>query len=307
MVVASDGGRGIGMARRTVVVAVFSLVLAASAGAVRAQEDVASRELAAACVYDPTTRAVEFRLSSDSETLPDSIGAMIRRSGDRVVFASDLGPLECAGGTPTIANTDRIDVTGSGRLSVTLILSLAQGPLAPGATTEPEGASEIEVEVGLPVFTLEVRPGDGPDSYVFGETGEGLAANLNVKEASDDIDLVLPARPRPSVQVGRMRLGFDEENRGADRISFAGGAGTGEEFPFGVFAVGGAGADRIIGGPARDVLRGGQGRDTIHAASGNDIVIVEGGQRDRVNCGPGKDVAEASGADRLRACEKTAR
>ncbi len=62
--------------------------------------------------------------------------------------------------------------------------------------------------------------------------------------------------------------------------------------------IGGAGNDRIIGGAGR-------GRDRIDAGSGNDrIETRDDGPRDRVNCGPGRDVAKEDRQDRWAGCER---
>jgi hypothetical protein len=53
-----------------------------------------------------------------------------------------------------------------------------------------------------------------------------------------------------------------------------------------------------VGGPERDIGRGGAGNDTIN---------VRDGQRDVVNCGPGRDNVTADEVDVVRNCEHVAR
>jgi Ca2+-binding RTX toxin-like protein len=68
-------------------------------------------------------------------------------------------------------------------------------------------------------------------------------------------------------------------------------------------ADGGAGNDTIYGGPGADTLVGGAGRDVISAGPGNDKINVKDGERDRVNCGSGRDSVRADRADVLTGCE----
>lgn len=55
------------------------------------------------------------------------------------------------------------------------------------------------------------------------------------------------------------------------------------------------GPDRITGGGGRDRLLGGRGRDFLLAADG---------ERDLVDCGPGRDRAVVDRRDRVRGCER---
>jgi Ca2+-binding RTX toxin-like protein len=84
---------------------------------------------------------------------------------------------------------------------------------------------------------------------------------------------------------------------------------------------GGRGRDYISGGFGNDVITGGPGRDTIlgdrHAAcytgpvfgsctvgSGNDKIYARDGQADKVDCGPGIDVAFVDRRDKTTGCER---
>lgn len=66
---------------------------------------------------------------------------------------------------------------------------------------------------------------------------------------------------------------------------------------------GGSGADRLRGGSGADRLKGGRGRDSLKGDSGRDSIDVRDGQRDRVDCGSGRDKVKADKKDRLRRCE----
>gem|GEM_PF-2490471 len=60
---------------------------------------------------------------------------------------------------------------------------------------------------------------------------------------------------------------------------------------------GGSGADRILGQFGNDRLVGAAGKDRISGGSGNDLLLTRDGIRDRVRCGPGRDVVKADDKD----------
>jgi hypothetical protein len=69
-------------------------------------------------------------------------------------------------------------------------------------------------------------------------------------------------------------------------------------------AAGGGGNDRIGGALGRDRLNGGKGKDRLNGGRGNDRIQATDGERDRVRCGPGHDVARVDEFDRVaRSCE----
>lgn len=70
---------------------------------------------------------------------------------------------------------------------------------------------------------------------------------------------------------------------------------------------GGRGSDLLRGGDGRDVLNGGLGADVLTGGEGNDRSTARGGGRDRVDCGPGRDVAIVDRADLVRRCERVER
>ena len=82
----------------------------------------------------------------------------------------------------------------------------------------------------------------------------------------------------------------------------------------------------MYGGPSNDGLRGGSGRDVVKGDTGNDTVtggagldqlfgggdedklLARDGNKDRVNCGAGKDLAVVDKKDRVsRNCETVRR
>lgn len=68
--------------------------------------------------------------------------------------------------------------------------------------------------------------------------------------------------------------------------------------------LGGDGSDLLKGGSGNDVISGGSGQDTISGGAGKDRINAADGERDVVNCGPGKDSVKADKVDRLRGCER---
>jgi hypothetical protein len=67
--------------------------------------------------------------------------------------------------------------------------------------------------------------------------------------------------------------------------------------------LGGGGRDLVEGGVGDDVLRGRRGRDRYLAAAGDDMIRAGDGIGERVQCGPGVDVAVVDRFDRTRDCE----
>jgi hypothetical protein len=70
---------------------------------------------------------------------------------------------------------------------------------------------------------------------------------------------------------------------------------------------GGPGDDYLSGGGGNDTITGGPGLDTIVGGSGNDIIRARDGDRDRIDCGSGKDIAIVDSRDSVRNCEKVER
>jgi Ca2+-binding RTX toxin-like protein len=67
--------------------------------------------------------------------------------------------------------------------------------------------------------------------------------------------------------------------------------------------LGGKGNDVLSGGPGNDVLDGGTGLDRLYGGPGNDTLRARDGQRDVVDCGPGRDAATVDRLDRVSGCE----
>lgn len=143
-----------------------------------------------------------------------------------------------------------------------------------------------------------VHGGKGPDVITVGSRsvvyGGGCNDVIHVKGSGStvhggkDHDTVRVLGGRATVYGGH---GNDDlrGGRGDDRIS------------------GGAGRDTIDGGAGDDRLTGGTGRDTIRGGSGDDVIHARDGERDVIDCGPGRDVAYVDRHDVVEGCERVVR
>jgi hypothetical protein len=262
----------------------------------------------------------------------DGALAEIARRGQRIVVREYLEPPKrCSGGVPTVLNTDTIEVLLDPGGFADLLLR--DGPFAPGATAELEGASEIEVEfVGEDIFAgvngtgladrfewgpgpgreagLNLNPGRAGDQDVD-VTVEGNLATLNAVGRGGN-DSILPA---PDVVLPNASV-FSTGGRGDDRLEAprdGGGllqGGPGDDVLIGGrrgdAIEGGGGKDRLSGAGGNDRIEPGSGRDVIRAGAGHDHIEARDSTRDVVRCGPGRDFVNADSQDRLRGCEARA-
>lgn len=68
--------------------------------------------------------------------------------------------------------------------------------------------------------------------------------------------------------------------------------------------LGGAGDDRIYGGRGNDIITGGSGEDHLYGGPGSDTIYAADGERDFIDCGPGRDRAVVDlGIDKTVNCE----
>ncbi len=260
--------------------------------------------------------------------------AVITRRGQDIVAGDyEKPPVACAGGTPTVLNTDTINVLFVGEDGTSAEVLLANGPLAPGATAEPEGASEIELRAGGPGFHIDIVGTAAGDEFRWGPGGSNPGLNLNPREAGDvDVDVtvlggslapllyaVLGAgndtiTGDPSLSVGSV---YAEGGAGDDVVTAPRGieavlyGGRGDDVitgsRFADVLRGDAGADRILGGAGADNITGGTGRDRVEGGNGRDFIKVRDASRDSVRCGGGRDRVNTDRRDRATGCEQTSR
>ena len=73
------------------------------------------------------------------------------------------------------------------------------------------------------------------------------------------------------------------------------------------WATGGDGNDRIYLGSGDDLARPGLGTDIVKGGTGDDVIYARDGERDTIDCGPGKDRVIADKIDRMVNCERVQR
>jgi Ca2+-binding RTX toxin-like protein len=197
------------------------------------------------------------------------------------------GSLQSCTGSPTVTNTDSIQVNDTvASHNAELNLDLQNGAFEPGATAEGSGTSEIEITFngsdGSDMLRLTGQQAVS-DNYVFGQTGAtAVGGNLNGDADVDDVTVT---------NGERMVLGGGNQ---ADDISVNGGVGFTGPVPYSsggsaVLAIDGAlNNDHLTGGPGGWVIdtSSAYGSDTIAGGSGNDEL---GGW------GPGDDVIDGGG------------
>jgi hypothetical protein len=242
------------------------------------------------CSFKPGDHLVSLSATDDF--------TRVARSNDAIQVDDGHQPVSCTGPTPTVLNTDLVQITNAGASAATV--DLRGGPFAPGFTPEPVGSSEIEIQYLGPTF-LDIRGGAEADRLSFGAGG----ANL---DGDDDADV-----------TGRFSVLLIEGGGGNDRMSsqrgytrVAGrrvmlGQGGRDRLiatPDGSTIHGGNGHDVLVGGRGRDNLTGGRGADVMKGGKGRDLLRAIDGSRDRVNCGPGIDRAKVDGIDRVKNCER---
>jgi hypothetical protein len=109
-------------------------------------------------------------------------------------------------------------------------------------------------------------------------------------------------------------LGGDDKIEGGFGGDCLSGGGDDDEIHGGTqgdLIEGGPGDDKLLGGGVRsgglrsgnDTLVGGPGEDIISASDGSDRILARDGGRDRIDCGPGHDVALVDGVDIVSRCE----
>jgi Ca2+-binding RTX toxin-like protein len=223
----------------------------------------------------------------------------LTRAGEAIEVDDGFRPVSCAGGTSNVSNTDRVQVSHSGRASDRIDLS--GGPFAPGAASQPNGSSEIKFEYASPTG-IDIHGSGGPDLLTLGPAG-GINLNgdgdvdvtgpftLIVLEGGPGDDLIAPQADYSGIGAHLIMAG----GGGNDRLTAA---------PEGGVLHGGEGRDVITGSARRDSITGGEGRDLIRAGGGRDIVRAIDGTRDRINCGGGFDRVKVDTVDKLKGCER---
>jgi Ca2+-binding RTX toxin-like protein len=239
------------------------------------------------CGYDPGAKAVTASIGAGATATLAVVGTEIR-----------FGATPVACGAATTANTDKITITGGAGSVERLVVDQSGGALAPGATAESTGISELELTVNL---------GDAADQLVLHGTAgnDVLAAGTNGFALNGDTDVDVVTAPSPALSSVELVGGGGQNvltargGNGAGQI-FAGSAtlragALGDQLTGSNLAdliVGGAGVDTVNGYPGDDEIRGGGGNDALNGADGNDTIYGDAGA-DSFSGGYGDDTLEA--------------
>jgi len=247
----------------------------------------------------PATSAVTCEFDADSNLVTvtmneDDDEARILRAGDAITVNGNL----CG---ETVLNTDTIEVVEEpppfGFRNTSVVISLMGGPFAPGVENETGGSDEIEFEVALGddfADGISITGSGVVDTLRFGRAGGSLPSliNLNADEV-DGIDADV------STDTPNLRA---DGGAGNDRISAAGGAGTGSAAQGLVGLLGGDGDDELrgdgvlLGEAGRDELRAIVGAFLLNGGAGGDL-LVGGPSGERMNGGAGRDELRGRGGD----------
>jgi Ca2+-binding RTX toxin-like protein len=234
-----------------------------------------------------------------------------------------------------VLNTDTIHLVHSSSALPDVELQLDEGPFAPGATLETEGASDIEIDVRGGA-SLAVIGTPGNDAFRWVNAGGHLGLNLNADVAADrDADVTTdPRRDEEATLLVAIGGAGDDSIIGDGTAPVSGDAftygGSGNDL-LGAFGTdgsylngeagndiitgsqyddilaGGGGNDRISAKSGADRIFGGRGADRINAGAGRDVITARDATRDTVTCGSGRDRVDADRRDVLRGCEQRGR
>ena len=247
--------------------------------------DAAIQAEEVACSYDGASHTVIIQAPPTEIEFADYRLEVV---DERIEF--DRAPC----GEATVTNTDTILFSGLPPGGIASEYIAVHLPFAPGFSPEPEGVAEIEIVLDFPAGFgyVDVVGTDGPDSITLGTLGY----NVN---GDDDLD----------IQISGVTEYDIEGMAGPDRISTAGGRGTGApvsvQHYLSLRVYGFEGRDRLIGGPQRSLLSGGRGRDVVRAGAGNDFLDpADWYGRDKLAGGGGHDRCFGTRADSMSGCER---
>lgn len=206
--------------------------------------------LAVPCAFDAASGTMTVKVQA-GELAVLSVGA-----GGTV----DANDTPC--GTARTGNVRRIDVLEDPAATgdQTVILDYAGGLFALGTSTAGSG---VHVDLGATgADGLKLQGSVNADSFVLGTLGVAVNSDNWV-----DVAIANGANLKVVVSTGA----------GNDKVSGAGGQGTGAAYPYPLDIYGGAGNDTLTGGAAADLIFGGDGDDLITASPGGDLVQGENG------------------------------
>lgn len=202
-----------------------------------------------------------------------------KRVVDSAVLVNGYQVKSSGGVLATSTSVKKIVVVGSASAD-TLILDYINGTFTKGSTT----VVGLDFQGGVGADVLKIRGSAAVDNIAVGADGVSFDTDL-FKDISHE-----------AASITVSTLG------GNDKITGAGGFGTGVAATIALTAVGGTGDDTITGGDAADVLSGGDGNDiikggasgdTLEGDAGNDTLTGEAGN-DSLDGGAGNDTLNES-------------
>jgi hypothetical protein len=260
------------------------------------------------CHFDEATHVLSIAATGKGR----EFGASVRRFGPEIRVLGLFGPQILCAGSPTISNTDLIEISAKGLSEVDV--DLAGGGFEPGFTPEPDASSEIELTVGgNGEGIVSVQGVKGPDRFRYMSAAGVSGLNLNPGGGDSDVDVELPdVRENGPIFITDGGKGNDvidvvgrppilpliDGDKGKDTLLARGALGA--------IIDGGSGGDRIVGSPGFDLIIPNRGPDEVNALGGPDLLeSTPDGSKDRFDCGGGRDrIGRSDRFDRVRSCER---
>ena len=268
-------------------------------------------------VYDPATRRWTF---TSPMIVPRQSPAMTLLAGGQVLVT---------GGRDANGNPIRQSELFTATPPPVPPVAAPAAPGAPAPAPAPAAAAEgLRAFAGCPAsVTNTISPaaaihaitatagadrifaGDG-DDLVNALAGDdcvdlGAGADRGSGDAGDDLLLGDAGNDRLAGGNGDDRMTGDAGN---DSLSGGRGDDVLQGGPGADGLSGGRGDDRLAGGGGNDRLTGGPGRDLITGSAGADRILARDGNRDRIDCGSGRDSVSADAIDSVaRNCERVRR
>ena len=261
-------------------------------------DDVANPSQGSAYTFartGPAARNQTAKLTASGGAGFDELGTSVALAGDTIIAGAPARRREEAAGVHATAVGDYMGYASiffapaAARATTPPVRPRPAGLMAGPCANGKRGTSAADALAGTPA-------GDA----IFGLGGRDLLSGLAGDDCllgGSEADRLLGGPDADRLQGDR---GNDVAAGGAGRDRLLGGDGKDR-------LSGESGNDTLAGGSGNDTLTGGRGRNGYAAGSGNDTVNARNRQRERVDCGPGRDKASVDRSDRVRRCERVRR
>jgi Ca2+-binding RTX toxin-like protein len=241
-------------------------------------------------------------------------------SGDDTIVAAETGSvIDPGGGADSVTGGDGDDFVQAGDESSDTIA------LGGGSDTVSYEEHDGPVTVNLAdagadgprksldsLSGIENAIGTAKRDVLVGDAQANVLAGLNGRDTIDGglgDDTISGGRGRDVADYSSRTTGVDAS------VGRGGGEGSETDRFSGIEGIrGGSGddnltgrkkkRDHLVGGPGADTLRGKTGKDRLFGNAGRDRLDAADGQKDRANCGSGRDQFWADDKDKLRGCER---